>query len=407
MPDTHVVSSPAASVGTSSANLPERASAPVSGTATWDGEEADASELRNDEPAPGTASGGTTLNADSAVDEAHGAIQGEEPGATGAGHAVLTDAAVVTTAGAVISPALRVPLNATAPTPGTGAGVPPAVKADQQAKEGTASDAFHVSQIKRGAPDSRGVLVEHIYALRSEEYAIYGADGIWVEFADAPDKEKEQRKAVLSIGEARADLASLLLGWKPRRRRVYDCKIAMALQLALDDQVTAAQKVIDSARADVLNERAAAGRLQYLASAVASCIVLGLLLVALGLKFPLVSTPIGNILLAGQAGLAGAAFSIVLAIKSRTVALDTDLVGNASDGLLRLAIGMISGGLLLLLLTSKVLPPFGFGGATFGSEAMVWQSIVVLGFIAGFMERMVPDLLDKAGTQPVGAPKTA
>ncbi len=272
---------------------------------------------------------------------------------------------------------------------------------DRPADGQVARPASRVDEIKRGQLDGRGFEIERIYALRSKEYAVYWADGIGVQFADDPELEKEQRKRVLAIGEARADLASLLMGWKPERRKVYDYKIALALQLALDDETVAAQKTIDSARADVLNERAAAGRLQYLASAAASCVVLGLLLWAIRALAP---KSLEDFWFAGQAGLAGAAFSIVLAIKSRTVALDTDLTGNASDGLLRLAIGMISGGFLLLLLESGALPKIVFGAADLSAASLTLQLIVVLGFIAGFMERMVPDLLDKAQSQPTGAP---
>lgn len=281
----------------------------------------------------------------------------------------------------------------------------PIVQTDRQDR--ASSGPFRVDQIKRGEPDARNIKVEQIYAVRSTEYAVYWAEGIGVQYADDPAMEKEQRKAVLSIGESRADLASLLMGWKPARRKVYDCKIAMALQLALDGDTTAARKIIDSARADVVNERAAAGRLQYLASAVVSCTVLGLLLLTVSMLLPAPPKPLEHLWLAGQAGLAGAAFSIVLAIKSRTVALDTDLTGNASDGLLRLAIGMTSGGILLLLVASKILPKIVFGGADLSADDLGGQHIVVLGFIAGFMERLVPDLLNKAQTQPVGAPAAA
>src|SRR5271166_5191699 len=45
-----------------------------------------------------------------------------------------------------------------------------------------------------------------------------------------------------------------------------------------------------------------------------------------------------------------------LAIRGRTVALDTDLLDNVTDGTLRLLIGVISAGVLLLLLACGILP---------------------------------------------------
>jgi hypothetical protein len=46
-----------------------------------------------------------------------------------------------------------------------------------------------------------------------------------------------------------------------------------------------------------------------------------------------------NLWLAGMAGLVGAAFCIALAIRGRTVALDTERLDNVTDGVLRLSIG--------------------------------------------------------------------
>jgi hypothetical protein len=57
-----------------------------------------------------------------------------------------------------------------------------------------------------------------------------------------------------------------------------------------------------------------------------------------------------------QAVTLNAAFSIALAIRGRTVALDTELLDNLTEGTLRLLIGVISAGVLLLLLASGILP---------------------------------------------------
>lgn len=276
--------------------------------------------------------------------------------------------------------------------------------AERQPDEG-GGRRFKVADVMLGKPDARGVEVEQIYALRSDEYVIYRAGDVYVQFADTASKAEDQRKRVLDIGEARADLAALLVGWPPQRRKLYDCKTAMALQSALDNgDVTGARKIIEGARDDARNERSVAGRLQYLAGVVVSCLALGALLSALGV-YARIPPPISdNVWVAGQAGLLGAAFSVVLAIKGRTVALDTNRWGNVSDGFLRLMIGLISGGFLLLLLGSGMLPKVGFGTAEFSMDKLGWKAVVVLGFVAGFIERMVPDLLNKAHEQAFGAP---
>jgi hypothetical protein len=262
---------------------------------------------------------------------------------------------------------------------------------------------FSVDQIVEGQNDGRGVRIERVFAFRSGQYAIYLAREIAVQYADDPATESDQRKRVLAIGEARADLNALLFGWAPQRRKVYDCKAASALQLAIDGEELAARKIIEGARNDALKEREAAGRIQYLVCTAGLCGIMTVALCALywsGLIRD--SRPAEAFGLAAGAGLAGAAFSIILAIRSRTVALDTNLCGNASDSLLRVVIGLFSGGLLLLLISSGALPKLSFGDADLSAANLTWQGVLVLGFLAGFMERMVPDLLNKANPEPVG-----
>lgn len=40
------------------------------------------------------------------------------------------------------------------------------------------------------------------------------------------------------------------------------------------------------------------------------------------------------------------------------------------------------------------------------TEVCCWKGALVIGFIAGFLERLVPDLLDKAAAAPMGVPSS-
>jgi hypothetical protein len=154
----------------------------------------------------------------------------------------------------------------------------------------------------------------------------------------------------------------------------------------------------------LIQEPAAAGRLRYIGFAAGWC--LPLMLVLAGAEW-LSGRPVaGNdLLMAGQAGLVGAAFSIALAVRSCTVALDTDRWSNASNGLLQLVIGVLSGSVLLLLLSSGLVPRLALGeGPPVNWADITWKRALVIGFIAGFLERLVPDLMDKAAAVPIGAP---
>jgi hypothetical protein len=262
-------------------------------------------------------------------------------------------------------------------------------------------------RIKEGSKDSQDRLITRVYAMRPGKYAVYLAGDVRIEYADDSEEEAAQRASVVaSVGKTRAEMTSLLVGWGPDRRRVYDCKIAMALELALEKKRDEAHTMIDEAKAELIRERAAAGRLQYIAYAAGSCIPLMMLLT--GAEW-LLGRPIAadDLLMAGQAGLVGAAFSIALAVRSRTVALDTDRWSNASDGLLRLVIGILSGSVLLLLLSSGLVPKLALGeGPAVNWAEISWKGVLVIGFIAGFLERLVPDLLDKAAAVPMGAPSS-
>lgn len=256
-----------------------------------------------------------------------------------------------------------------------------------------------LKNIRVGSKDGRGVPITQIYAFQSAEYAIYQAGEVMVHFADDESKEQAQRKAILPISSARAEVNVLVQGLV--YREICDRQIAYALQLALDGDSDGAKATVAAAKALVLARRAARGRFQYLKwSYGVAAILIGLLFVASWLHpFQEASS---NLWLAGKAGLVGAAFSIALAIRGRTVALDTELLDNVTDGTLRLLIGVISAGVLLLLLSCGILPTLTIGNANFSGTSLTWQMVLVAGFVGGFLERLVPDLLEKRNSQGNG-----
>jgi hypothetical protein len=54
---------------------------------------------------------------------------------------------------------------------------------------------------------------------------------------------------------------------------------------------------------------------------------------------------------------------------------------------------------LLLLLACGILPSLKIGDANFSGSTLTWQMVLVIGFVGGFMERLVPDLLEKRNSQ--------
>jgi hypothetical protein len=264
--------------------------------------------------------------------------------------------------------------------------------------------AFALKDIQVGQDDSRGNRVTAVYAAQADEYAIYQAGEVMVHFADDLGKAQAQRKLILPISAARAEVNALAAGLPCRN--VYDRQLAYALQLALDSELEGARAIIGAAKASVLANRAASGRFQYLKWSFGTAAILIALLSLASLLIPFQEAS-GDLWLAAKAGLVGAAFSIALAIRRRTVALDTEPLDNITDGALRLLIGVTGAGILLLLFTSGIMPSLKIGDADFKSSTLTWQMVVVVGFVAGFLERLVPDLLDKRNSPDNGGNGTS
>jgi hypothetical protein len=251
---------------------------------------------------------------------------------------------------------------------------------------------IRLEDIRVGNKDGRGLCITHIFAAQSDEYSIYQAGEVMVQFADDPGKAQAQRKSILAVSSARAEVNALVQGLACRE--ICDRQLAYALQLALDGDPDGAKATVTSAKNFVLSKRIARGRFQYLKWSFAAAAVLIALLAVASQLLP-VGEVSSNFWLAGQAGLVGAMFSIALAIRNRTVALDTDLLDNVTDGTLRLLIGVISAAVLLLFLGCGILPSIKVGEATIGGSTLSWQMVLVIGFLGGFLERLVPDLLEK------------
>lgn len=267
-----------------------------------------------------------------------------------------------------------------------------------------AQRSFMLQDIQIGKLDGRGHPITYIYAVQSDEYGIYQAGEVMVHFADDPGKAQAQRKSMLPVSSARAEVNALAQGLACRE--VCDRQLAYALQLALDGDMDGAKATVAAAKAFVLAKRAARGRFQYLKWSFGTAAILTGLLFLASRFYPLQPAS-SDLWLAAKAGLIGAAFSIALAIRGRTVALDIDLLDNLSDGTLRLLIGMISAGVLLLLLASGILPSLKIGDADIKPSTLTWQMVLVIGFVAGFLERLVPDLLEKKNSPGNGGNNAA
>ena len=64
-------------------------------------------------------------------------------------------------------------------------------------------------------------------------------------------------------------------------------------------------------------------------------------------------------------------------------------------------------GVLVLLFNCNILPQLTIGDMKFSDSAPKPEIVLIIGFLAGFLERLVPDLLEKATKSTTGRPHLA
>lgn len=265
--------------------------------------------------------------------------------------------------------------------------------------------ALTVADIVGGARDSGGEKIDFVYFKR-HDYAIYrrGAPPqIVVAYADDIGVADQQIAAISGLLPLRDHLLHLIDYLLPKSQENYRAQMADALRLGLEKQVTAAQALLGEAIDDALAAQARRGRLVYL-QWTALAIVPALVLIVLGGYYAAGLGAVALLLMSIGAGAIGAVLSIAIGIRARTVAIEGDWRSNAVDAAVRVAIGMISAAMLFLLLNSGIVADISAGGVALSGGKITWQVALIIGFAAGFLERLVPDLLEKSA--PSAKPST-
>jgi hypothetical protein len=250
-----------------------------------------------------------------------------------------------------------------------------------------------VVDIRKGQPDCRGEKVEFVYVRRRNCFAIYRSSGrILVQYAD---DENEARKQVANIAELlplRDRLQYLVSDLESPH--AYQWQIAESLRLGLDGQREAAKHTMQLAIDNILAMRVSQGRTTYLLYAGLSVILVIALLGAITAAIVLIKGNPGldldHLMQATGSGAMGALLSTAIALRARTLATDGSWKSNIVDSAARIMIGVISGAILYLFLAS------GLGGSLSLPDApdKAWKLVLLAGFLAGFLERLVPDLLE-------------
>ncbi|MCW3845727.1 hypothetical protein OF829_00635 [Sphingomonas sp. LB-2] len=319
-----------------------------------------------------------------------------------------------------------------------------------------------VEDIRRGALDSAGYRIVSVYSYNPPVYAIYRtSERLIVQFSDDAAEAQKQRQRISPLAPMRGQVNALIDGWRKaglakaeaetkaerdeakfledpvnggwvlrwrgaaqsdangfKRACEYDRRVADALITVLDcddgdaKALETAQTLLAQVKNDILAERTAIARINYVRWAL--MLVGGMILTTTLLAGPVVRfvhafpPSIWPVWTAIAGGSLGAFFSAAVALKGRTLAIDLQWRENLVDITLRILIGAVAGGVFYALLRSGFVSVklIDVNTLTPGDHRPPYSdfNVFMTGFLAGFIERLVPQLLNDTN---IGTPEPA
>jgi len=277
---------------------------------------------------------------------------------------------------------------------------------------------IRVADVSAHSIDSVGTPIETVYSRDVPLYAVYRtAERVLIHYADELPCRHQQRQDLAPLSPLRGEINGLIDGWRSstspyqlNRARRFDRRVADALTLALQNDIAGATVVLEQVKRDIVAERTSWARFLYLMIALGT--VLSIIVLAGFITTGWFAGAIhdfgldGNLVWLGAGvGAVGAFFSIALAIRNRTILTDLQLRDNAADAVLRVVVGAIAGALVILIILSEAIG-LSIGGSFDLQRSSISPSAsprapngpqlaMLLGFVAGFSERLVTDLLAK------------
>ncbi|MBU8546141.1 MULTISPECIES: HlyD family secretion protein [Roseomonadaceae] len=292
-----------------------------------------------------------------------------------------------------------------------------AEQAERLAKGEISGGGFSIRDLKVGALDSRGRYVLHILAESPDQYVVYHAidekpaskkselnqqlktSRIAVHLSDAPDIMREQAQRLATVSGFRAEVSALIIG--PWRNPVFERRFAEALGTTAEFEAEKGRNLMEGLLADLREESLRIGHAWQMFFAAAACIgfVALLYLFSEWIWTPFTESPATNVWAAAKGGAVGALFSSAVLFRERKLAPDNEKIRILLDATVRIGAGVIAGGALLLALSSGFLAK-PLGGQADAMTIDNWMYVPVLGFLAGFVERLVPSLFNSVQIQP-------
>jgi hypothetical protein len=285
---------------------------------------------------------------------------------------------------------------------------------------------FKVADLCRDQLDAAGVKVEQIYVKVDGLYAIYRTnERIVIQYADDQVQGADQRKSLSEVCITRGTIDSLLDELRDtedpnrlKRARRYERRLVDALALGLQGQTNSASIEMERLKQDLVEERRSGSRQAYLAASLA--VGVGLILLIALFSSSLFNFGLPNdrrsvsasMWFSAAVGTVGAFCSTALAIRNREIEPSISVRDTMVDAGLRMLVGALSGALLYALIKVGA---FGLsvgnaridGNAAFLSSGSGWLLVLLVAFVAGFLERLVPNLLAKSTPIETAGAKTS
>jgi hypothetical protein len=267
----------------------------------------------------------------------------------------------------------------------------------------TEQNTFQIEDVVRNQLDDTGSPILKVYAKAPPYYAVYGTDErVKVQYSNSDAEAAAQRKGLAPLNGVRSQIDGLIDGWRKSNRfkgkaARYDARVATSLILCLEGDPTNALASLNDIKRDINEERISWARFEYLIAASAFSLLL-LLIVLIACFFFSRGPLLTALWLAATGGVIGAFFSIALAISNRTVLTNLRQRDNYCDAVLRITIGLLASLVLILLMRANLLKDFKINDVALSGTKITTEAILILGFVGGFLERLVPDMLAKAAS---------
>src|SRR6516225_773810 len=281
------------------------------------------------------------------------------------------------------------------------------------------TDPLMLCDLREGGLDKLGHIIEEILWVGSN-YAIYRTKkGVYVHFSDDEEQAEEQRQRFIKVCPEICELryltpqirsaGPLISRWKNSDgSSLYDHNIAQAIMLVMERDVETGRKIAQQALKMAVDRVTNDNTIRYVRTSIIAWLsIIGLGAVALlvvQFVWPTSPEPL-HYLVAGIAGATGAMLSIATRLQSFRLKPCNQSDMNKWMSVIRIGTGIIAG-LVLLLLAQAILSEL--IKKLFDSPASL-ETAAALGFVAGFAERLVPNVARWTSGQlePSGTPSQA